>query len=109
VIANAPTLAKHKNNHYYNSLGASGAVSAIIFAAIIFQPWQNIYFFGILGVPGILFGPIYLFIEYRMAQQGNTGINHDAHYWGALFGILFTLALKPALFLYFIDQLLNRI
>ncbi|MBP7166539.1 MAG: rhomboid family intramembrane serine protease [Bacteroidia bacterium] len=109
VIANAPTLAKHKNNHYYNSLGASGAVSAIIFAAIIFQPWQNIYFFGILGVPGILFGPIYLFIEYRMAQQGNTGINHDAHYWGALFGILFTLALKPTLFLYFLDQLLNRI
>lgn len=109
VIANAPTLAKHKNNHYYNSLGASGAVSAIIFSAIIFQPWQSIYFFGVLEVPGILFGPVYLFIEYRMAQQGNTGINHDAHYWGALFGILFTLALKPTLFLYFLDQLLNRI
>jgi membrane associated rhomboid family serine protease len=107
VIANAPSMAKHKDNHYYNSLGASGAVAAIIFAAILFQPWSKIYFFGIIGIPGILFGPLYLFLEYRMSKQGGTGINHDAHYWGAIFGLIFTLALKPSLFLVFIDSLLS--
>lgn len=107
VIANAPSMAKHKDNHYYNSLGASGAVAAIIFAAILFQPWSKIYFFGIIGIPGIVFGPLYLFLEYRMSKQGGTGINHDAHYWGAIFGLIFTLALKPSLFLVFIDSLLS--
>lgn len=107
IIANAPTLAKHKENPHYNSLGASGAVSAIIFAAIIFQPWSKIYFFGIIGIPGILIGPLYLFFEYRMSQQGGTGINHDAHFWGAIFGVVFTLLLKPSLGLYFMDQLMN--
>jgi membrane associated rhomboid family serine protease len=107
LIANAPSMAKHKDNHYYNSLGASGAVAAIIFAAILFQPWSKIYFFGIIGIPGILFGPLYLFLEYRMSKQGGTGINHDAHYWGAIFGLIFTLALKPSLFLVFIDSLLS--
>jgi membrane associated rhomboid family serine protease len=107
VIANGPSLQKNKDNHYYNSLGASGAVSAVIFAAILFQPWSKIYFFGVIGVPGILMGPLYLFIEYRMGKQGGTGINHDAHFWGAIFGLLFTLALKPKLLLYFFDQLMS--
>lgn len=107
LIANAPSMAKHKDNHYYNSLGASGAVAAIIFAAILFQPWSKIYFFGIIGIPGIVFGPLYLFLEYRMSKQGGTGINHDAHYWGAIFGLIFTLALKPSLFLVFINSLLS--
>lgn len=105
IIANAPSLAKQKNNHYYNSLGASGAVAAVIFAAILFNPWNQIYFFGLIGIPGILFGPLYLYAEYRMAKQGHTGINHEAHFWGAIFGIIFTIALKPALLLHFIGQL----
>ncbi len=107
VIANGPSLHKNKDNHYYNSLGASGAVSAVIFAAILFQPWSKIYFFGVIGIPGILMGPLYLFIEYRMGKQGGTGINHDAHFWGAIFGLLFTLALKPTLVLFFFDQLMS--
>ncbi len=107
VVANGPSLNKNKDNHYYNSLGASGAVSAIIFAAILFQPWSKIYFFGVIGIPGILMGPLYLYAEYRMGKRGGTGINHDAHFWGAIFGIVFTLALKPKLVLYFADQLLN--
>lgn len=107
LIANAPTLAKQKENAYYNSLGASGAVSAIIFAAIIFQPWSKIYFFGLIGVPGILMGPLYLFFEYRMSKQGGTGINHDAHFWGAIFGVVFTILLKPSLALFFMDQLMQ--
>lgn len=107
IAANAPSLAKHKNNHYYNSLGASGAVSAIIFAAILFQPWSKIYIFGAIGIPGIIFGPLYLFAEYMMSKREGTGINHDAHYWGAIFGLVYTIALKPGLVLYFFDQITN--
>jgi membrane associated rhomboid family serine protease len=107
LIANTPSMAKHKNNHYYNSLGASGAVSAILFAAILFAPWAKVYLFGIIGVPGIILGPLYLMMEYRMSKKGGTGINHDAHFWGALFGIIFTLLLKPAIFTDFLGQLLS--
>ena len=107
LIANAPSMAKHKNNAYYNSLGASGAVSAILFAAILFSPWTKVYLFGVIGIPGILLGPLYLYGEYRMGKQGGTNINHDAHFWGAIFGILFTICLKPGIFLDFIQQLTN--
>ena len=108
LVANGPSLAKNKDNHWYNSLGASGGVSAIIFAAIIFQPWSKIYFFGIIGVPGIILGPLYLFAEYKLSKSENsTGINHDAHFWGAIFGVLYTIALKPDLIFYFSDQLMN--
>jgi membrane associated rhomboid family serine protease len=107
LIANAPSLAKHKNNQYYNSLGASGAVSAVLFAAILFAPWSKVYLFGVIGVPGIILGPLYLLMEYRMGQKGGSNINHDAHFWGAIFGMVFTIALKPAIFLDFIGQLTN--
>lgn len=109
VLANAPSMAKHKDNHYYSSLGASGAVSAVLFAAILFAPWSKIYLFGIIGIPGILLGPLYLYNEYRMGKQGGTNINHDAHFWGAIFGIVFTICLKPSIFLNFIDQIRNGI
>ncbi|MFN8153450.1 MAG: rhomboid family intramembrane serine protease [Bacteroidia bacterium] len=108
LVANAPSLAKHKNNHYYNSLGASGAVSAIIFAAILFDPWSKIYFFGIIGIPGVIFGPLYLIGEKMMSKREGTGINHDAHYWGAIFGLVYTIALKPGLILFFFDQITGR-
>lgn len=107
LVANAPSVAKNKDNHYYNSLGASGAVSAILFASILFAPWQKIYLFAVIPVPGILLGPLYLFYEYKMGQRGGTGINHDAHFWGAVFGLLFTIILKPAILLVFIQMLLN--
>jgi membrane associated rhomboid family serine protease len=110
LVANGPSLVKNKDNHWYNSLGASGGVSAIIFAAIIFQPWSKIYFFGIIGVPGIILGPLYLFAEYKLSKSENaTGINHDAHFWGAIFGVLYTIALKPDLIFFFYDQLMNGI
>ena len=108
-IANAPSLAKHRDNHYYNSLGASGAVSAIIFSAILFNPWGNIYLFGLIGIPGIVMGPLYLYAEYKMGQQGQSNINHDAHIWGAIFGLAFTIGLSPKILLYFFDKITGAI
>jgi len=106
-IAAAPGYAKNKSNPGYNALGASGAVSAVIFAGILFHPMEKLYLLGVpaLGIPGILFGPAYLFYEWYMGKRGGDNIGHDAHFWGAIFGLLFTITMKPAVVLYFLDQL----
>lgn len=107
LISSAPTYVKHKEDAWYNSLGASGAVSGILFAAILFEPWQKIYFFGVLPVPGIILGPLYLFYEWKSGQRGSDHINHDAHFWGAIFGVLFTIILKPTIVVYFFNKLMG--
>lgn len=100
-----PSYAKHKHDMYYNALGASGAVSAVLFTYILLDPLQPLYLYGIIKVPGILVGIGYVIYEYQMGKRGGDNINHDAHLWGAGFGIAFTLLLKPSLFLNFIDRL----
>src|SRR5690606_20702206 len=77
---------RNKNNPNYMSLGASGAVSAVIFAAIIWNPTMrlNIMFIPI-GIPAYIFGPLYIAYEIYMDKRGNTGIAHDAHLGGAIF------------------------
>lgn len=109
LISNAPSYVKHKEHPWYNSLGASGAVSGILFAAILFDPWQKIYLFAVLPLPGILLGPLYLFYEWKSGQQQRDNINHDAHFWGAIFGLLFTVVLKPVIIVTFLDRLIHRI
>ncbi|HON19294.1 MAG TPA: rhomboid family intramembrane serine protease [Salinivirgaceae bacterium] len=101
------SLRKHKSNYYYNAVGASGGVSAVVFASIFFVPYQKILFFGIIPIPGILFAIAYLAYSYYMDKQGNDNIGHDVHFHGAVFGFLFPLILRPELLLYFIQQLLN--
>ncbi|MEP7265348.1 MAG: rhomboid family intramembrane serine protease [Bacteroidota bacterium] len=107
IISSAPTYNKQKQNYLYNSLGASGAVSAILFAAIMLNPWNKVYIMGFFALPGIIFGPLYLFLEYRMSAKGGDNINHDAHFWGAVFGFLFPIMLKPKLALEFFDVLIH--
>jgi membrane associated rhomboid family serine protease len=105
VISITPSYKKHLHNPGYNALGASGAVAAILFTAILFDPLKPIYLYGIISIPGIILGIAYLAYSYYMDKKGNDHINHDAHFWGAVFGVVFTLALKPTLFLHFIDKL----
>lgn len=105
VIANTPSQAKHREDPHYNSLGASGAVSAVLFAAILFAPWSKVYLLGVIGIPGVILGPLYLILEYRMGKKGGTNINHDAHFWGALFGLIFTILLRPSIFMDFLHRL----
>jgi len=107
LVANVPSLNKHKDNVYYNSLGASGAIAAVLFASILFDPWQKIYIFGVLPLPGVILGPLYLFFEYTMSKRGGTNINHDAHFYGAIFGLLYTIILDPTILKYFINVLMN--
>lgn len=101
-----PTYSKQRNNPGYHALGASGAVSAIVFSFILFNPLQRLCFYGILCLPGILFGILYLIYCYYMGKRGKDNINHDAHLWGALYGFFFTIVLKPSLIVSFFDQLI---
>ncbi len=106
AISVLPSFGKHKDNPGYNAVGASGAVSAVVFASILFEPLAKIYMFFIpIGIPAAVFGIIYLIYSAYMGKRGKDNIGHDAHFWGAIFGILFTIALKPKIVLYFISQI----
>lgn len=105
VAANASTYYKQKNNVYYRSLGASGAVSAVVFASILFQPLNKIYLYGIIGIPGIIAGVLYLVYSQYAAQKQNDQINHEAHFYGAVYGVVYTIVFKPQVVLFFIERL----
>lgn len=99
---------RQKENILYNAVGASGAVSAVVFASIILYPMGGVYLFFIpIEIPSPVFGILYLIYSASMARRGRDNIGHDAHFWGAIFGVVFTIALKPSLFMLFIDELLN--
>lgn len=107
IIASLGTLRKYKDEPFYNSVGASGGVSAMIFAFIFFEPWQKLYLFAIIPIPGIIFAFLYLAYSNYMSRKGSDNINHDAHFIGAVFGFLFPVILKPGLIKVFIDKLTN--
>ena len=107
VISSLLSLYKHRDNMYYNAVGASGAVSAVVFLSIFFDPWSKIYFYGIIGIPGIILGIIYLGYSYYMGKKGKDLINHDAHIIGAVYGLVFPLLLDVELLDIFIYGLTN--
>ncbi len=83
---------RNQDNQAYMSLGASGAVSAVIFAAILWNPGMELMLFFIpIPIPAYIFGPMYLLFEYYMDRRGGTGIAHDAHIGGALFGLFYVV------------------
>lgn len=105
IIACLPSLRKHRNDIYYNSLGASGAVSAVVFTSIFFQPLSKIYLFLAIPIPSILFGVAYLAYEHYMSKKGGGKINHDAHFAGAVFGFIFPILLEPKLIFHFLTSI----
>jgi len=108
IVSDLPTYFKHKDDAWYASLGASGAVSSITFAFILMEPLSKIYLMGILKMPAIVWGVAYLAYSQYASRKGGDNINHSAHFTGAVFGIVFTLILRPAFATDFIDQLLQR-
>lgn len=105
IVSDIPSLIKHKNNPNYNALGASGAVSAVLFSSILFNPTHNLLIYGIIPIPGFLFGGIYVIYSYYSGKNQRDNIGHDAHLFGALFGIIFTIAIWPNVVMHFIDQM----
>jgi len=100
-------LIKYRDNVYYQSIGASGAVSAILFSSIIFNPWGKILLFAVIPVPGIIFGVLYIIYCQYMSKRTADNVNHNAHLWGAVFGLMYPILLKPSLLLLFVSQLKN--
>lgn len=103
---------KNKNNRDYYSLGASGAINALLFSFILFAPSVQLGFFFI-PMPAWVFGMAYLGITFYLSKRKQEGyatdrIGHDAHFWGAIYGIVFTGALKPSLFFEFFDKIISH-
>jgi membrane associated rhomboid family serine protease len=105
VISCLTTLKKHKDNFYYQGVGASGAVSAIVFTSIFFRPLNKLYIMGVLPVPAILFGIGYILYSNYMSRKSGDNINHDAHFVGAVFGFVYPLLIDPRLIKVFLNQL----
>jgi len=104
AIASLTTLYKHKDDVWYNSVGASGAVSAVLFCSIFFDPKMTLLFMGVLPIPAYLFGPLYLLYSYYSARKANDNINHDAHLLGAVFGFIFPMIIDVHLLKWFWGQ-----
>lgn len=107
LVSNVWSLIKHQNDYYYNAVGASGAVSAVLFTFIFLDPWEKLYLFAIVPIPGIIFGVGYLIYSYQMSKRKMDNVAHDAHFLGAVFGFVFPIILNPELFKRFIELLPN--
>ena len=99
VVSDLGTYFKHRNDPQYASLGASGAISAVLFAAIVYFPWMELFIIPIpVPIPAPLFAVGYVAYSWYSARQARGRINHDAHLGGALFGVVFVLLTDPAAF-----------
>ena len=105
ALSDLPTIFKHKDDYWYHSLGASGAISAVLFSYILFEPFSKLGIFPIpFGIPACLFGGLYLVYCVYASKQARDAINHDAHFFGALSGVMITIILYPSV----ISQLVHQ-
>jgi membrane associated rhomboid family serine protease len=94
---------KNKNNSSYAALGASGAVSAVVFSSIIIDPWMA----GPFGLPNVVFAVLYLVFCIYMQKRGGDNIGHGAHLWGSIWGFVFTAIVHPSLLKSFVEKLMQ--
>ena len=100
-----PTYLRNRRNASYRSLGASGAVSAVLFAYILLSPWDPLYLYFAIKIPAIVFAAGYIAYSVYMDKRGGDNVNHSAHLWGAAYGVLFTVAVEPRVFGHFLRAL----
>lgn len=106
LVSILPTFLDNRNNPRYRSLGASGAVSAVLFAFILIRPWATIFVY-FLPVPAIVFAVLYVAYSIYMDQRSSDNVNHSAHLWGAAYGIAFTAIMEPRLLSLFLGSLMH--
>ncbi len=107
VISDIPSILKYKDMPHYNSLGASGGVASVVFSSILFLPTNLICLYGILCVPGFIMGTVYLIYSYYEGKRMSGNVNHDAHFIGAIFGIIFSVYIQPSVLMEFFEQVMN--
>ena len=110
ILSDIPSVIKHKNDMWYNSLAASGAISAVLFSYILFQPFSSMIIFPLpIPIWAIIFGPLYLLYCVYASRQSRDNINHDAHFFGALAGLIVTVLIVPGAIPHFLSQILAKI
>ena len=107
VVAIVPSYFQHREDSMYLSLGASGGVSAVLFAYILMAPWDMLYLFAVVPIPAIVFAIAYVAYSIYANHKGGSNINHLAHLWGGAFGVVATIALEPAVIPHFLNALLH--
>ena len=106
VASILPTYLKNRANPNYRSLGASGAVSAVLFAFILRAPWQQIILL-VIPMPAIIYAVLYTAYSIYMDRRGQGNVNHSAHLWGAAYGVVFTILIDHQVLPNFVDALLH--
>jgi membrane associated rhomboid family serine protease len=104
IVSILPTYLKNRRNSNYHSLGASGAVSAVLFGYVLLAPWSRILVFFI-PMPAIIYAVLYVAYSIYMDQRGQGNVNHSAHLWGAAYGVVFTILMNPAVLPHFLGSL----
>ncbi len=107
VVANIPSYLKQHDNYNYRSLGASGGVCAVLFAFILIDPWETLQLFGLVDVPAIAYAVLFLAYTIYMSRRGGDNVNHDAHLWGAIYGVVFTIIAHPRVVNTFLNELVH--
>ena len=106
IVSVIPSAAQHQKDPRYATLGASGAVSAVLFAFILFQPWTTLLIFFI-PCPAIIYAVFYVAYSIWLDKKGGDNVNHSAHLWGAAYGVAVTLVIQPRVLSQFINQLMS--
>ncbi|MEN0006102.1 MAG: rhomboid family intramembrane serine protease [Bacteroidota bacterium] len=108
VLSSIPSYLRHQDNYGYSALGASGATSAVVFGFVLFNPWL---WFLFPPLPAIIFAVGYLWYSSYMDKRGGDNIGHNAHFWGSVYGLLFTITsmtfAKPEMLEFFVARLLE--
>jgi len=108
ILSVISTILKKKDDYGYGSLGASGAISGLVFASVLVAPNSTMMIMPIpIPIPAYIFAVLYLVWSYFAAKKAQDMINHEAHFWGALAGIVLMIILIPGIIGYFINSLLN--
>lgn len=106
VVSSLPAYEKHKHDVSYSAVGASGAVSAVLFSFILTSPTATLgLLFLPIPIPAFIFGGLYLIAEWYMSKRGKSNIGHEAHFWGGIFGIAFTILVHPQFVPMFFNQI----
>ena len=107
IISSSISLAKHKDDHWYNAVGASGAVAAVLYFSIFFDPWSSLRLYFFIPIPAIVFAILYIVYSHYMGRKGQDNIGHEAHLMGAVYGFIFPLFIDLDLIKVFIHELIN--
>lgn len=109
IVANIPALFKHRHNPSFRSVGASGGVSAVLFSYILINPWSKLYLYMVLPLYSIVAGVLFLIYSYWASKQNRDNIDHLAHFWGSVYGVVFTAIVYPESIMIFWNKILGQI